>query len=638
MDRELISFAIKNFTLMNRFYTALVLLLISFNSNAQFTSVANGDWNNCNTWETCALPLADRIPDAGDNVTIKDGYDVTATGLTISIDSLTITVNSSLTLDNTSFTTSGNLDLGNNTDFTLGGGSEVNIGGNLVYQSNGSNIDVQGSTGGGTLNIAGCAQNPNGTLRDPTGGNPVDQTNLSFCSSCPSGTQYGAGCGNITQPPGCTIPTIPVEPNCPSVAAGYKEMKVTGGTDQENISSNDGQYFIDAGGTLEQINVSGIRNTLIICNDVTIDQLSISGDMDIFIKSGATVTFATGLSINNGINLINYGTVIFDVAAVNLSGAKAISFVNAAANSILDFNNQLQINGTNAKFYSVASSTIEINTLDINPNLNEDIFVLGDKAILDVNNFNSNNQTNPVCATSSCALVNINTVGNGFVKDLSNQAAVSVCSVNGSANLDPGLATVTPTCPAICNTKLPITLISFEAIKKENAVELKWQTAAEFNNNYFAVERSSNGFDFSEIERVEGAGSYVGLLSYHTVDAAPLAGQSYYRLKQVDFDGKFTYSKVVSLFTTAQTSAFQVYPNPVTKSENLNINFNQQSSGVVSYAVYDVLGRNILTENAYFSQGQNTLSISTENMHNAHYFIRMITADGALNTTRFVVR
>src|SRR5690606_477794 len=95
------------------------------------------------------------------------------------------------------------------------------------------------------------------------------------------------------------------------------------------------------------------------------------------------------------------------------------------------------------------------------------------------------------------------------------------------------------------NTILPIELKSFEAFLIQGVVEINWATFTEYNNHYFVVERSRDGITFDSLFYVEGAGYSKSILNYQTVDDRPLAGMSYYRLKQVDYDGRFTYSELV---------------------------------------------------------------------------------------------
>ncbi len=94
---------------------------------------------------------------------------------------------------------------------------------------------------------------------------------------------------------------------------------------------------------------------------------------------------------------------------------------------------------------------------------------------------------------------------------------------------------------------LPIELLVFHAEAKEKSVLTSWSTASEINNDYFVVERSRNAVNFFEVGRIEGAGDSNVQLNYQLLDRDPYTGLSYYRLKQVDYDGAFTYSETVAV-------------------------------------------------------------------------------------------
>ena len=127
-------------------------------------------------------------------------------------------------------------------------------------------------------------------------------------------------------------------------------------------------------------------------------------------------------------------------------------------------------------------------------------------------------------------------------------------------------------------TSLPIELISFTAkATAKNTVNLKWSTATETNNDYFLIERSKDGNEFEPIINVDGAGFSTKKLTYSTSDNNPLPGLSFYRLKQVDFDGQFSNSEIVSVELTDLGSefTFNVFPNP---SDGTDLKFNLKAS------------------------------------------------------------
>lgn len=131
---------------------------------------------------------------------------------------------------------------------------------------------------------------------------------------------------------------------------------------------------------------------------------------------------------------------------------------------------------------------------------------------------------------------------------------------------------------------LPIHLLAFTATKQKASVLLNWQTASEMNNAYFSIERSNNGNNFSEIGKVNSKGTSNQLQEYSFTDGQPFNGQNYYRLQQVDNDGKYTYSKVVGVDFPA-TLIYRLYPNPakdILHLDGLNATANTSVSLIAS--------------------------------------------------------
>jgi hypothetical protein len=106
---------------------------------------------------------------------------------------------------------------------------------------------------------------------------------------------------------------------------------------------------------------------------------------------------------------------------------------------------------------------------------------------------------------------------------------------------------------------LPVTLVSFEGKSENNQTKLTWKTAEEINNKGFEIERSADARTFEKIGFVDGSGNTKESQFYHFTDLNPLA-TSYYRLKQLDYDGKFEYSRVIAV--KSEATIIKLYPNP----------------------------------------------------------------------------
>lgn len=120
-------------------------------------------------------------------------------------------------------------------------------------------------------------------------------------------------------------------------------------------------------------------------------------------------------------------------------------------------------------------------------------------------------------------------------------------------------------------TTLPVQLISFEAEVNENVIDLKWITSTEINNDYFTIEKSSNIKIWEEVLSTSGAGNSNTILEYTETDLNPLSGISYYRLKQNDYNGVLTYYDIVPIEYRDNSTNLNVYPNPISKGETINV-------------------------------------------------------------------
>ncbi len=139
---------------------------------------------------------------------------------------------------------------------------------------------------------------------------------------------------------------------------------------------------------------------------------------------------------------------------------------------------------------------------------------------------------------------------------------------------------------------LPIVLLSFDAIPNNNKVDLTWKTASEKNCAYFTVEKSIDALSFELVGTTRGAGNSNKTLSYSMIDDQPYAGVSYYRLKQTDFDGKFTYSKIVAVsFDSDNNFDLSVYPNPSKSGETIDIAIYGRKDTFVSLEIFDAMGK-----------------------------------------------
>jgi len=141
---------------------------------------------------------------------------------------------------------------------------------------------------------------------------------------------------------------------------------------------------------------------------------------------------------------------------------------------------------------------------------------------------------------------------------------------------------------------LPVEFSYFKGQKNTAGNFLQWGTATELNNDYFSVERSEDGSRFAGIGTVAGAGNSKSANDYSFTDTKATATTNYYRLKQVDKDGKWNVSKVIVIHAGTNAGAALIFPNPVMAT--LSVVLDNDVNGKGKIAVYDVSGRNVREE------------------------------------------
>ncbi|MGX5858331.1 leucine-rich repeat domain-containing protein [Dyadobacter jiangsuensis] len=169
-------------------------------------------------------------------------------------------------------------------------------------------------------------------------------------------------------------------------------------------------------------------------------------------------------------------------------------------------------------------------------------------------------------------------------------------------------ALVLSTAEMLIEPPLPVTLISFNGKSENNQIKLTWKTTSETNNKGFEIERSADARTFEKIGFVDGNGDSKEINTYHFTDLNPLA-KGYYRLKQLDYDGQFEYSKVISVKSDA--AIVKVYPNPA--QEYLTI------SGIAQKQPFSIIDQNgrVVLEGLVADKGQ----INVKNLAPGRYVV-----------------
>ena len=175
---------------------------------------------------------------------------------------------------------------------------------------------------------------------------------------------------------------------------------------------------------------------------------------------------------------------------------------------------------------------------------------------------------------------------------------------------------------------IPVELTNFTAQKANTAAKLIWSTATELNNARYDIERSSNGKTFNKIGEILGYGNSNQVKTYTFMDEKPNASINYYRLRQVDFDGKETISKAVSV-NFDKNASIKVYPSVAKDKINIDITGD---GGAADLSITNLLGQVVLTQKLPNTEGP--LSVNINELASGSYIVRIISKGNEL-TQRF---
>ncbi|MFZ4622295.1 MAG: T9SS type A sorting domain-containing protein, partial [Bacteroidota bacterium] len=186
---------------------------------------------------------------------------------------------------------------------------------------------------------------------------------------------------------------------------------------------------------------------------------------------------------------------------------------------------------------------------------------------------------------------------------------------------------------------LPVELSHFSASSKNVGVELLWQTATEVNNHGFEIEKKQSNSAWTKIGFKEGHGTTNAVSNYSFIDNSAASGKIEYRLKQIDRDGKCTYSNVVEAVVGISPNAVELssnYPNPFNPSTS--ISFMLGTTGNASLKVYDVLGKEVaVIANGMFIAGEtNTFNFNAAGLTSGVYYYRL-TSDAKVETRKMLL-
>lgn len=460
-----------------------------------------------------------------------------------------------------------------------------------------------------------------------------------WCNSLPSTTisaYIPSGRPNSPQISGsATVNDLVITAGTSLSISGSNQLEVSGDWQNDGTFTANNSTVIFVGNNTDTIKGAGTNTfyNLQLNSDLSMNELWLQNDITVTnnlnLLSGIIQTNGNTLNLSNGATVSNASNSSFVAGPVQKTGNSAFTFptgkgtfycpitITAPANASDAFTAEYFANSPDSaspSAYSRSSMASGLNTISdveywildrtagtasvsvtLSWNGNSGVSNLGDLAVTRWNGSEWADHGNG------------GTTGNGSAGTLTSSAAIT--------NFSPfTLASTTNS-----NT-LPILLGDFTArVQQEEQVHLAWQTLTEINNDYFTLERSPNGINWEILTDVDGAGTSNKRLQYNHFDQQPLTGRSYYRLKQTDYNGDYSYSAPEMVYLGDEPASLSVYPNPAENRLTLtgSIAINQPIK------IIDPMGRNLSESVTEISRNDQSLSLDVSALKAGVYVLQV---------------
>lgn len=200
-----------------------------------------------------------------------------------------------------------------------------------------------------------------------------------------------------------------------------------------------------------------------------------------------------------------------------------------------------------------------------------------------------------------------------------------ICDIDGDCDQATVTIYIDPSTPPLLN----VALINFSVVKNGDASLLKWRTASEVNNDYFEIQRSIDNKNFVIVGKIQGAGNSNAIKAYEFIDRTPHVGVNFYRMRQVDFDGRSTITPVRMVnFNTSH--AVSIFPNPTTTELSIHLT-DWDSELTTTFKVIDFNGAEVLAREVT----SETTRLNVAHLPAGTYFMQ-ITNNITTQTYRFI--
>lgn len=206
---------------------------------------------------------------------------------------------------------------------------------------------------------------------------------------------------------------------------------------------------------------------------------------------------------------------------------------------------------------------------------------------------------------------------------------VAYNTMNGLSSFSGGSAAI----QLVASASLPITLLDFSGVKEDGSHILSWQTSSEENSDHFLVMHSTDGISFEPIGQVSAKGYSNQLQQYNFNYNTPSPMANYYKLKMVDTDGSYEFSKII-VIQEEKDQIFSFYPNPVT--DRIVYQYVNSTESDINIRLFDVLGKTLLENTRTLEPGNNKIEISVIDLPEGTYFMSVLHSDGTMRQNTFI--
>jgi len=325
------------------------------------------------------------------------------------------------------------------------------------------------------------------------------------------------------------------------------------------------------------------------------------------------ITVDHAITVNTDITLSGSATLSVNWSLLDPPGGSNYNLTlstssNMTANANVTFGGALVVQN-NATLTINSGDTLRVGSASFT---NNSVLVINSGGVLIVyGNMTASNNNGSTVNGKIIVYGNITASNNATFVGSGSVSATGTTSTNNGATFF-GSQGSCSNCTVSGSSPLPVELIYFSATTEKNQVILNWASATETNNDHFTIERSQDALKFEELARIDSKaenGNSLLKLAYSYSDTKPLAGTSYYRLKQTDHNGKFETFDLVSVsFIRDKNITFTIYPNP--NSGEFNVDFTGiENNHIVQILLYDLQGREVHASSFYTEETLGSMHI-----------------------------